>query len=91
MANPPRKSRLITGILFVLFSVSVLTPLAICWIFFLGKVYGTLVFASNLALVTFATWFSRKNRMSEAEQLRRIDKVMGKPSDDPRRMANFVP
>jgi hypothetical protein len=34
---------------------------------------------------------SRKHRISGAEQLRRIDKAMGKPSDDPRQMANFVP
>lgn len=91
LVNPPRKSRLLIGVLVVLIGVPLLTPLAICWIFFLGKVYGTLVFASNLALIAFATWFSRKHRISEADQLRRIDKAMGKPSDDPRQMANFVP
>ena len=91
VVNPPRKSRLLIGILVVLIGIAALTPLAIVWISILGKVYGTIVFASILLIMALAAWRSWKRRISEAESLRRLDKAMGKPSDDPRQMANFVP
>jgi len=65
LVNPPRKSRLLIGVLVVLIGVPLLTPLAICWIFFLGKVYGNLVLASNLALMAFATWFLESTASAE--------------------------
>lgn len=89
--NPPLKSRLLTRVLYVLLAIPVSTPFALCAIFFLGKVYGTVAFTTCLLLMSVLTWFSRKRGLSEAKRIRRMDKAMGKPSDDPRQMARFVP
>jgi hypothetical protein len=42
-------------------------------------------------LIIAGYWRRRKLRLSEEEAIRRIDQAMGKPSDDPRHMANLVP
>ena len=40
-------------------------------------------------LISFS--LSRSRKLSEEEMLRRQDKAMGKPTDDPREMARWVP
>lgn len=77
--------------LYALIAIPVATPFALCAILFLGKVYGTVAFTTCLLLMSVLTWFWRKCGLSEAEEIRRMDKAMGKPSDDPRQMARFVP
>lgn len=82
---------MVTGLLIVLIAIPLLTPVALCWIFFLGKGYGAVVFAAQLILMAAATWLSRKRHITEAERMRQIDKAMSEPSDDPRQMARWVP
>lgn len=65
-------------------------PIAIFWIFFFGKIYGTITLAVYLVLMLVLMWLRRRRRITESETLRRIDKVMGKPSDDPRQMAGCM-
>ena len=49
-----------------------------------------MIFAAGVAvLVSFSLVRSRK--LGEDEMIRRQDKAMGKPSDDPREMARWVP
>jgi len=49
-----------------------------------------MIFAAGVAvLVSFGLVRSRK--LGEDEMIRRQDKAMGKPSDDPREMARWVP
>jgi uncharacterized membrane protein len=42
-------------------------------------------------VVSIGVWRKRKLKLSEEEQIRRIDQAMGKPSDDPRQMSRWVP
>ena len=65
-------------------------PIAISWIFFFGKIYGTIALAVYLVLMLVVMWRRRRRRKTESEMLRGIDKVMGKPSHDPRQMAGFM-
>jgi hypothetical protein len=63
-------------------------PCAICWFFFFG-LYGALGFAIfEGAFIILVRFLVRKYRPEKAG---RLDKAMGKPGDDPRQMARFVP
>ncbi|HVN17537.1 MAG TPA: hypothetical protein VMU05_02165 [Dongiaceae bacterium] len=81
-------ARLLAGILVVFVAIVVLTPAALCWIFFLGKVYAFVVFATNVVLMGIVLWFFRKH----SKVVRRIENALGagEPSNDPRQMARWV-
>jgi hypothetical protein len=49
------------------------------------------VAAACLFLVILGLSLRKRRKVTEAEMLDRIDKAMGKPSDDPRQMARYVP
>ncbi len=64
-------------------------PIAICWVFFFGKLYGTLALLLFFVLVLFGYRVWR--RLSEAKGARVVDKLTGNPpSDDPRQMARWM-
>jgi hypothetical protein len=90
--NPSSPPKLERSSRFLLVVVLIMTaiPCVICWIFFFGKVYGALAILLYLLLAILA-WLFRRRKASEAEMIRRIDKALGKPSDDPRHMARWVP
>jgi cbb3-type cytochrome oxidase subunit 3 len=79
-------SVVLTIILLIMISV----PIAICWIFFFGRIYGTIALVGYFLLMPVVVWFFRRHKRTEADMIRRIDQAMGKPSDDPREMARFL-
>jgi hypothetical protein len=50
----------------------------------------SIIFASVLT-VLMSLAFVRSRRINEEEMIRRQDAAMGKPSDDPKEMARWVP
>lgn len=46
-------------------------PIAISWIFFFGKIYGTIALAVYLVLMLVVLWLRRRRRTTESEMLRR--------------------
>ena len=91
MNNPPQtKPEPINIILRLILLIMVAVPMAICYIFFFGKLWGPIAITFNLLLLPLLVWLLRRRKFSEAEMNRRIDKAMGKPSDDPRQMARFM-
>jgi hypothetical protein len=85
----PKKERATEVVLFVIL-VMVLVPSAFCWVFFFGRFYGAVGIVSFVLLAGFSRRFLRRKNLSETEIMRRIDKAMGKPSDDPRQMARWL-
>jgi len=64
-------------------------PIAVCWIFFFGKLYGTVAFLILMALLLFGSRHWR--RLSDARRSRLVDNLSGNPpSDDPRQMARWM-
>ena len=64
-------------------------PSAICWVFFFGKLYGTLALLLFFVLVLFRYRVWR--RLNEAKRAGLVDKLTGNPpSDDPRQMARWM-
>jgi hypothetical protein len=86
--DPPKPEPLSTILIFVV-SIVAMIPTGVCSIFFFGKVYGSLMMAFFFFLGLLG-WLFRRRRIDEVEMIRRIDKAMGKPSDDPRQMARWV-
>jgi heme O synthase-like polyprenyltransferase len=84
--KPNRISKILLGIIVIMAGV----PSLLCWMFFYGKVYGILGYVINFAFVAIVWRFHRKRRI-KAERMHQIDKAMGKPSDDPRQMARWIP
>lgn len=92
MTNPPPKQEPINIVLRLILLMMVIVPTAICYTFFFGKLWGSVVLTVNLVLLPFLMrLLSRRRKTSEAESFRRIDKAIGKPSNDPRQMARWVP
>jgi hypothetical protein len=89
--SPAVKSRVFVWFLIALLWIAVLTPLAILWTAVRGRFLGSIAIVAQLIFMAAVTWNFRKHRASEAERMRRIDEAMGKPSDDPRQMAQWIP
>ena len=89
--NPSSPPKLERSSRFPLVVVLIMTaiPCVICWIFVIGKVYSALAILLYLLylLLAILAWLFGRRKASEADMIRRIDKAMGKPSDDPRHMA----
>jgi len=94
VTNPPQpathKPERINIVLKLIVLIMVTVPTAICWIFFFGKPYGTIALIAYFLLMPLLISLLRRRTSTEAESLRRIDKAMGKPSDDPRQMARYL-
>jgi len=67
-----------------------LIPTATCCFFF-GGFYGLAALAAFFGVSAILGWFLRKRRRHDSDTDCQINKAMGKPSDDPRQMARFVP
>jgi hypothetical protein len=88
--TPLVKARAFVWFLIALLWIAVLTPLAILWTAVLGRLLGSIAIVAQLILMA-VFWNFRKRGASEAERMRRTDEAMGKPSDDPRQMARWIP
>jgi len=85
---PPRAER-VTGVAVTIIAMVVSIVFTIWSKSLFNRIYGGAVFL--LLLFAFLRLLLNSHKVSEAESIRRIDKAMGKPSDDPRQMARWVP
>ena len=70
--------------------VLALIPTATCCFFF-GGLYGLSALIAFFGVSAILRWFLRRRRCRSGDIDAQIDKARGKPSDDPRQMARFVP
>jgi cell division septal protein FtsQ len=82
--GPPKAER-IANIVALIVLISVAVSLAFWFRSLLSVAFA--VFAILISCISFL----RNRKMSEEESIRRLDKAMGNPPDDPRHMGNFVP
>jgi hypothetical protein len=85
-AEPERINIVLKVLLFTMVAI----PTVACWVFFFGKFYGSIAITACFLLAVFMRSLRKRRKVTEAEMIRRIDKAMGKPSDDPRQMARFM-
>ncbi len=86
----PKPERISKWLIAVILAMA-MVPSAICCIFFFGSLYGTFVFVLCGGVLPIIGWFLKLRQSPVGEVDRQIDNAMGKPSDDPRQMARWVP
>jgi membrane protein implicated in regulation of membrane protease activity len=88
MKSPgPSRAERVVEIVIGIIIVVVLLALAV-W---LRSLFITIFAITAIVLIIAGYCRRRKLRLNEEEAIRRINQAMGKPPDDPRHMANFVP
>jgi hypothetical protein len=95
MTTPPQpappKPEPINIILRLILLIMVVVPATVCYVFFFGRLWGPIALTINLVLMPVLVVLIRRRRIAKSKRISEVAEALGgKPSDDPRQMANFM-